>query len=96
MNIDWTQVITQAMKDQAMASQQLAEAIAATAKRRALADAAITPLQDAIDINNATEADHELLNAWKKYRVALRRLPEQKGYPTTIEWPIAPSQSVGS
>ncbi|WP_273872713.1 phage tail assembly chaperone, partial [Pseudomonas shahriarae] len=29
--------------------------------------------------------------AWKKYRFALSRVPEQEGYPTVVEWPIAPA-----
>lgn len=90
-NIDWTQRITKAMKDQAKAEQVLAAAVAENAKRRAVADTAIAPLQDAVDVDDATEADIALLKAWKKYRVALNRLPDQPGYPITIDWPVVPS-----
>ncbi|MNG08838.1 Caudovirales tail fiber assembly protein [compost metagenome] len=90
-NIDWNQLITKAMKEQAAADRVLAAAVAEGAKRRAVADKAIAPLQDAVDIDDATEAEVLLLKAWKKYRVALNRVPEQAGYPATIEWPVAPA-----
>jgi hypothetical protein len=90
-NIDWSQLITKAMKAQAAAAQLLAGVVAETAARRAVADAAIAPLQDAVDIDDATDAETALLKAWKKYRVALNRLPEQAGYPTTVDWPTVPA-----
>jgi hypothetical protein len=61
------------------------------ARLRATADFALAPLQDAVDIDEATESEVALLKAWKKYRVALNRLPEQAGYPNTIDWPAAPA-----
>ncbi|MFJ2362438.1 tail fiber assembly protein [Pseudomonas sp. NPDC087697] len=67
-----------------------ADIAAQTASLRAIADYAIRPLQDAVDIDDAAEAEVALLKAWKKYRVALNRLPEQSGYPVTIEWPATP------
>lgn len=90
-NIDWTQLVTQAMKDQAAAAQLLAGVVADAAARRAVADAAIAPLQDAVDIDEATDEETALLTAWKKYRVALNRVPAQAGYPSTIDWPVAPA-----
>ncbi|WP_175649493.1 tail fiber assembly protein [Pseudomonas sp. Marseille-P9899] len=69
----------------------LAEALAETARRRALADAAIAPLQDAVDIDEATDAETALLKEWKRYRVALNRLPDQPGYPNEIDWPAPPA-----
>jgi hypothetical protein len=90
-NIDWTQLVTQAMKDQAAAARLLAGVVAETAGRRAEADTEIAPLQDAVDIDDATEFDLAQLKAWKKYRVALNRLPNQVGYPTTVDWPVAPA-----
>ena len=91
MNIDWSQLITKAMKDAAIAHQILADVLAENAKLRDIADTAIAPLQDAVDIDDASEAEIVLLKAWKKYRVALNRLPEQPGYPATIDWPVAPA-----
>lgn len=89
--IDWSQVITQAMKDQATAEQHLAQVVAEIAGHRAVVDSAIAPLQDAVDLDEATEAEAAELNAWKKYRIALIRVPGQPGYPDTIDWPAPPA-----
>lgn len=89
-NIDWTQLITKAMKDQAAATQVLAGVAADAAARRVAADAAIAPLQDAVDIGEATDEETALLTAWKKYRVLLNRVSAQAGYPNTIDWPNTP------
>lgn len=61
------------------------------ARLRRAADDAITPLQDAVDLDDATADEEALLRLWRKYRVALNRLPEQPGYPTDIEWPVPPA-----
>ncbi|WP_124386735.1 tail fiber assembly protein [Pseudomonas sp. R5-89-07] len=58
---------------------------------RAIADYAVAPLQDAVDVDEATEAEVLLLKAWKKYRVALNRVQDQQQYPDVIEWPVAPA-----
>ena len=58
---------------------------------RAIADYAVAPLQDAVDGDEATDAEVVLLKGWKKYRVALNRVPEQEQYPDAIEWPSAPA-----
>ncbi|GFM84999.1 tail fiber assembly protein [Pseudomonas cichorii] len=91
MNIDWSKLITRAMKEKAAADQALADIASKIASLRAAADYAIAPLQDAVDIDDATDAEIALLKAWKKYRVALVRLPEQPGYPTAINWPSIPA-----
>lgn len=57
---------------------------------RARADAAIAPLQDAVDLDDATDAERALLIAWKAYRVALSRVDRQAGWPAVVEWPAAP------
>lgn len=89
--IDWSQLITVEMKAQAAAGQLLAQVQAETALRRAAADSAIAPLQDAVDIEEATDAESALLKDWKRYRVALNRLPDQPGYPAEIDWPAPPA-----
>ena len=89
--IDCGQVITLEMKQEAAAAQLLGAVQADAASRRAAADSAIAPLQDAVDIDDATEAEAAALKAWKKYRVALSRLPEQPGYPIDIDWPVPPA-----
>ena len=60
---------------------------------RLLEDAAlrIAPLQDAVDIDEATEDEIASLKDWKKYRVALNRIPDQPGYPQSIDWPAVPA-----
>lgn len=89
--IDWGQVITLEMKQDAAAVQLLGAVQADAAGRRAAADSAIAPLQDAVDIDDATDAEVLALKAWKKYRVALNRLPEQPAYPVEIDWPAPPA-----
>lgn len=89
--IDWSQVVTAEAKAQAAADQLIAAVVADLAQRRAVADAAIAPLQDAVDIDEATADEEARLKLWKKYRVALNRLPDQPGYPATIDWPAPPA-----
>ena len=61
------------------------------ARLRSIADYAVAPLQDAVDVDEATPEDVASLKAWKKFRVALNRVPEQAGYPQVIDWPVAPT-----
>lgn len=89
--IDWSQIITVEAKAKAAADQLLADVVAEQAQRRALADAAIAPLQDAVELEEATDTETALLKEWKRYRVALSRLPEQEGYPNEIDWPAPPA-----
>lgn len=69
----------------------LALAQAEIARLRSIADYAVAPLQDAVDVDEATETDVAALKIWKKYRVALNRVPEQAGYPHSIDWPDVPA-----
>jgi hypothetical protein len=55
----------------------------------ALAAAAIAPLQDAVDIGDATDEERASLQGWKKYRVALNRLDLTAA--PDIEWPEIPA-----
>lgn len=48
---------------------------------------AITPLQDAIELDMATDAEKSLLLAWKKYRVLLMRVDTAKPV-----WPTLPGE----
>lgn len=50
----------------------------------------IAPLQDAVDLEQATAEEAERLRAWKAYRVALLRLEGKEGYPLLVEWPEQP------
>lgn len=49
---------------------------------------AIAPLQDAVDLDVATDAETALLKLWKQYRVAVNRVDLTQASPT---WPIAPA-----
>ncbi|MFK0092868.1 tail fiber assembly protein [Pseudomonas sp. NPDC090592] len=89
--IDWSQVVTAEDKAQATIEQLQATAMAEIAQRRGTADVAIAPLQDAVDLDDATPAEAEALIAWKRYRVALNRLQDQPDYPNAIDWPALPA-----
>ena len=73
------------------AKELLDAAVAEAARLRKIADDTITPLQDAVELDLATEAEVGLLKSWKRYRVALSRVPEQEGYPAEIDWPAPPA-----
>lgn len=51
----------------------------------------IAPLQDAVELDEATDADTANLKKWKQYRVAVNRIQDQPGFPQTLDWPIQPS-----
>ncbi|HBN1336677.1 TPA: tail fiber assembly protein, partial [Escherichia coli] len=48
----------------------------------------IAPLQDAVELELATEEETSLLEAWKKYRVLLNRVDTSLS--PDIEWPSQP------
>ncbi|EPU6502395.1 tail fiber assembly protein [Escherichia albertii] len=50
----------------------------------------IAPLQDAVDLEIATEEETSLLEAWKKYRVLLNRVDTSTA--PDIEWPTSPAE----
>lgn len=56
----------------------------------AFATTRIAPLQDAVDLGEATPADEAALLAWKQYRVKVNRVNQQPGYPANIAWPEVP------
>lgn len=58
-----------------------------------LAALRIAPLQDAVDLGLATDAEAAQLLAWKGYRVELSRITEQEGYPSAVAWPEPPTLS---
>ncbi|BBF84870.1 phage tail fiber assembly protein [Aquitalea magnusonii] len=64
-----------------------AAAAAELARRRKEVDSAIVPLQDAIDLNMATDSEKSSLATLKRRRVLLARVPEQPAYPMHIDWP---------
>ncbi|HHK9140284.1 TPA: tail fiber assembly protein, partial [Escherichia coli] len=50
----------------------------------------IAPLQDAVELELATEEETSLLEAWKKYRVLLNRVDTSVA--PDIEWPTSPTE----
>ncbi|MFJ2364466.1 tail fiber assembly protein [Pseudomonas sp. NPDC087697] len=62
------------------------------ARDQKLRDAAtrIEPLQDAVDLDDASAGEVALLKKWKQYRVALNRIQEQTSFPENTEWPATP------
>lgn len=53
------------------------------------ASAKIAPLQDAVDLDMATEEEAAALTAWKKYRILLSRVDVSTA--PDIEWPESPA-----
>ncbi|EFM9971457.1 tail fiber assembly protein [Escherichia coli] len=83
---------TWVMNDAAVA-QKSADLIADAEMRRttslSAAGIAISPLQDAVDLGMATDAETRRLTEWKKYRVQLMRIDTSKA--PDIEWPTPPA-----
>ncbi|NWB92343.1 tail fiber assembly protein [Pseudomonas agarici] len=66
----------------------------ALSKRDALLTLAalrIAPLQDAVDLDDATASEVASLTLWKQYRVAVNRVIDQPGFPEEIDWPTPPA-----
>lgn len=103
-NIDWSQLITKAIKDAAAAAAQLAAAKAELSARNARALAQIERIQDridtigfGIDIGEATpeeEAEQFALGAplkaWKTYKFALGKVTVQPTWYQAPVWPVEP------
>ncbi|WP_454843237.1 tail fiber assembly protein [Rahnella aceris] len=65
-----------------------ADAVATLSGLMTKANLAIAPLQDAVDIEDATDDEIAKLKDWKKYRVALNRL--NLSLVPDIDWPQLP------
>ncbi|BDH45772.1 tail fiber protein [Salmonella enterica subsp. enterica serovar Choleraesuis] len=76
--------------DQPPPTPEEARTLAAAVKSSLLAraTAAIAPLQDAADLDMATDDEQAQILAWKKYRVLLNRVDTSTA--PDIEWPAAP------
>lgn len=70
--------------------QVLAAVNAKRDEQLALAALRIAPLQYAVDLNDATDAEIDRLKAWQQHSVALNRIDQQVAFPDTIDWPVAP------
>ncbi|UPG89259.1 tail fiber assembly protein [Luteibacter aegosomaticola] len=59
----------------------------------AAAALAIAPLQDAVDLDEATAQETALLTQWKQFRVAVNRIDITKANP---DWPAPPQTGYGA
>jgi ABC-type uncharacterized transport system YnjBCD substrate-binding protein len=103
-NIDWSRLVTKAMKDAKLAAQTLAEARAELSSRNLAASSQIARVQDRIDTlgygiesGEATIEDEEELTklkaslpAWKTYKFQLGKVATQPTWPAAPKWPAAP------
>lgn len=103
-NVDWSQLITKAMKDSAAADAQLLIEKAELLARNSKALEQIARIQDridtisfGIDIGEATpedEAEQAVLaaplRAWKVYKYALGKVTTQPGWFESPAWPVEP------
>ena len=104
MNIDWTQLITKAMKDAAVLAGLLVTAKSDLAARNAKCVAQIFRIQDRIDTlgygidsGEATPEDEAeqtalMINikSWKAYKFALGKVTAQATWPAAPVWPVEP------
>jgi hypothetical protein len=59
--------------------------------RMAQATAEIAPLNDLVELGEATADDEAKLLEWKQYRAAVSKVQTQAGFPETVQWPEVPS-----
>lgn len=102
--IDWSQLITQEMKDAEKQAQILAAAKLELNQKNLFATTQISRIQDrietigfGIEIGEATPEDEQelvelqpQLTAWKKYKFALGKVTSQTTWPNNPVWPIQP------
>lgn len=69
--------------------QKIANNVATKANLIAQATIAIAPLQDAVDLGEATDAETASLKAWKQYRVTVNRI--DANISEDIDWPVLPN-----
>ena len=108
MNIDWSQLVTKAMKDAAVQAAQLVQAKTELSAKNAKAIAQISRIQDrvdtlgyGIDAGEATEEDEAEqaalminLKAWKGYKFALGKITAQPTWYAAPVWPPEPAVPV--
>lgn len=68
------------------------QALSEKTARVAYATTIIAPLQDMVDLGEATPEEEVELLAWKRYRIALTRITSTTaGWPASIVWPAMPA-----
>ncbi|MGE8150903.1 phage tail protein [Pseudomonas vancouverensis] len=104
-NIDWSQLVTKAAKDEARAVMLLEAAKSAFTERNTHATVQISAIQDRIDTitygleaGEATAEDQAEqaalvinLKQWKAYKYELGKVPRQANWPATPQWPANPA-----
>lgn len=104
MNIDWSQLITKAMKDAAVQAEQLTTARAELSARNSKALVQLARIQErvdtigfGIDIGEATAEDEAeqtalliSLKSWKAYKFALGKVTSQPTWYAAPVWPVEP------
>lgn len=69
--------------------QKIANNVSLKSSLIAQATIAIEPLQDAVDLDEATDSETASLKAWKQYRVAVNRIDANTA--DNVTWPVMPS-----
>ncbi|MFB9160247.1 tail fiber assembly protein [Chromobacterium violaceum] len=59
-------------------------------RRLAAAYLARRPIEDAVELDIATQAELTKLMEWKRYCVLLSRMPQQPEWPAVTDWPMPP------
>lgn len=72
--------------------QVLNEAMARRDELLGIATLHIAPLQDAVDLDDASLEEAAALKRWKQYRIAVNRVSAQTDFPSTITWPVQPTE----
>ena len=87
----WDEITSSWFTDEtAQLSAQKTTATCEVQQLLSIANDKIVPLQDAVDLGIATDAETISLTKWKTYRVLVNRVPTQPGFPTAIDWPSMP------
>lgn len=104
MNIDWSKLVTKAMKDAVLAAEAPALAKAELAAHNSAAVLQIARIQDRVDtigfgieVGEATDEDVAeqallliTLKAWKVYKFALGKVTAQPTWYQAPLWPVEP------
>lgn len=88
--MEYFEVITNAQTGEVTIREMTAEEIAALAPTADQVRTQRNALLAACDWTQVADAPVDQ-TAWAAYRQALRDIPDQAGFPASVEWPVAPS-----
>ncbi|EPV0627133.1 TPA: tail fiber assembly protein [Citrobacter koseri] len=86
--IDFTNVPPALVEYVKTPEDEAAEAESKKAELRLIADTAIAPLEDAVELGIATDGEQTRLSEWRKFRVMLNRVNTSQA--PDISWPVLP------